>query len=266
MSVSATSTCLLITSNDDDSTTSLGRPVQTLDNPFGNFPNIQCEPPLAQLEAVSSCPITCYLEKETNPHLSTTSFQVVIGSDKVSPEPPFLQAKQSHFPQPLLTGLVLQTLHQLCCSSLDTCVVMTVFHQCTVVSDRDIFNQIRLLRALSNLTLNVSRGGASTTSLGNLFQCLTTLFDQQVLNHPWQFLAFLSCFLTPGDRELLCSMESVLKDLPALFCCLVPEGKLEVRFPKIQGPDFTLCLSHIPQDCELHQCMITAAQAASSLD
>ncbi|KAK4831309.1 hypothetical protein QYF61_016798 [Mycteria americana] len=40
---------------------------------------------------------------------------------------------------------------------------------------RDIFNQIRLLRAPSNLTLNVSRDGASTTSLGNLGQCLTTL-------------------------------------------------------------------------------------------
>ncbi|KAK4814100.1 hypothetical protein QYF61_008195 [Mycteria americana] len=34
---------------------------------------------------------------------------------------------------------------------------------------------IRLLRAPSNLTSNVSRDGASTTSLGNLFQCLTTL-------------------------------------------------------------------------------------------
>ncbi|KAK4827901.1 hypothetical protein QYF61_022324, partial [Mycteria americana] len=32
------------------------------------------------------------------------------------------------------------------------------------------------------------------------------------------------------------------------------------------GPGFTLCLTHIPQDCELHQRMITAAQAASSLD
>ncbi|KAK4810698.1 LOW QUALITY PROTEIN: hypothetical protein QYF61_007672 [Mycteria americana] len=34
---------------------------------------------------------------------------------------------------------------------------------------------IRLLRAPSNLTSNVSRDGASTTSLGNLFQYLTTL-------------------------------------------------------------------------------------------
>jgi len=40
---------------------------------------------------------------------------------------------------------------------------------------RDIFNQIRLFRALSNLAWDVSRDGASTTSLGNLCQGLTTL-------------------------------------------------------------------------------------------
>ena len=33
----------------------------------------------------------------------------------------------------------------------------------------------RLLKAPSNLTLNTSRDGAPTASLGNLFQCLTTL-------------------------------------------------------------------------------------------
>jgi len=33
-----------------------------------------------------------------------------------------------------------------------------------------------LLRAPSNLALNTSREGASTTSLGNLFQCFTTIF------------------------------------------------------------------------------------------
>ncbi|KAK4829704.1 hypothetical protein QYF61_006079 [Mycteria americana] len=65
-----------------------GQPVPMLDNPFSEvkFPNIQSKPPLAQLEAVSSHPITCYLGEETDTHLSTTSFQ---------------------------------TLHQLCCLSLD---------------------------------------------------------------------------------------------------------------------------------------------------
>ncbi|KAK4830676.1 hypothetical protein QYF61_012776 [Mycteria americana] len=99
-----------------------GQPVPMLDNPFSEvkFPNIQSKPPLAQLEAISSCPITCYLGEETNPHLSTTSFQGVVESDKVSPQPPLLQAKQSQLPQPLLIRLLLQTLHQLRCPSLHT--------------------------------------------------------------------------------------------------------------------------------------------------
>ncbi|KAK4824081.1 hypothetical protein QYF61_010592 [Mycteria americana] len=99
-----------------------GQPVPMLDNPFSEvkFPNIQSKPPLAQLEAISSCPMACYLGEETDPHLSTPSFQVVVESDKVSPQPPFLQAKQPQFPQLLLIRLVLQTLHQLLCPSLDT--------------------------------------------------------------------------------------------------------------------------------------------------
>ncbi|KAK4806900.1 hypothetical protein QYF61_012621 [Mycteria americana] len=66
-----------------------GQPVPMLDNPFSEvkFPNIQSKPPLAQLEAISSPPITRYLGEETDPHLSTASFQ---------------------------------TLHQLRCPSLDT--------------------------------------------------------------------------------------------------------------------------------------------------
>jgi len=37
-----------------------------------------------------------------------------------------------------------------------------------------MFNWVRLLRAPSNLALNVSRDGASTASLGNRFQCSNT--------------------------------------------------------------------------------------------
>ncbi|KAK4813521.1 hypothetical protein QYF61_009247 [Mycteria americana] len=91
-----------------------------------SFPNIQSKPPLVQLETSSSYPIPCYLGEETDPHLSTPSFQGVVESDKVSPQPPFLQAKQPQVPQPLLIGLVLQTLHQLCCPSLDTLQPLTV--------------------------------------------------------------------------------------------------------------------------------------------
>ncbi|KAK4826030.1 hypothetical protein QYF61_003851 [Mycteria americana] len=108
-----------------------GQPVPMLDNPFSEekFPNIQSKPPLAQLEAISSRPITCYLGEETDPHLSTTSLQVILAITKSNPR----------------------------------------------AVSRDIFNLIRLLRAPSNLTLNVSRDGASTTSLANLLQCFTTL-------------------------------------------------------------------------------------------
>ncbi|KAK4812358.1 LOW QUALITY PROTEIN: hypothetical protein QYF61_018808 [Mycteria americana] len=44
----------------------------------------------------------------------------VVESSKFSPHTPFLQAKQPQFPQPLPISLVLQTLPQLRCSSLDT--------------------------------------------------------------------------------------------------------------------------------------------------
>jgi len=93
-----------------------------LDNLFSKeiLPNIQPKLPLVQPEAIFSCPITCYLEKETNTHLTTTSFQVVVESKTVSPQPPLPQTEQPQFPQPLLIRLVLQTPHQPRCSSLDT--------------------------------------------------------------------------------------------------------------------------------------------------
>jgi len=70
------------------------------------FPNVRSKPPLIQLEAIASHPVTSYAE-ETNIHLITTSFQAVVESEKVSPQPPLLQTKQSQFPQPLLISLVL---------------------------------------------------------------------------------------------------------------------------------------------------------------
>jgi len=61
--------------------------------------------PLEQLEAISSHPITCYLGEETNTHLATASFQVVVERSNVSPQPLFLQTEQPQFPQLLITGL-----------------------------------------------------------------------------------------------------------------------------------------------------------------
>jgi len=42
-------------------------------------------------------------------------------------------------------------------------------------------HQTRLPRATSSLTLNASKDGASPTSLGNLFQCVTTLWVEHFL-------------------------------------------------------------------------------------
>ena len=86
-----------------------GQPIPTLYNSFSEeiFPNIKSKPPLVQLEAISPCSVVCYLGQETSTYLATTSFQVAVEGDKVSPELPFLQTKQLQFPQLLLIRLVL---------------------------------------------------------------------------------------------------------------------------------------------------------------
>lgn len=82
MSLSEIFTCILFTLKDGDSASSLSPLVLMLDNIFGeeNFPDIQSKLPLAQLEAISFCPVTCYFEEDTISHLP----------DKVSPESLFL--------------------------------------------------------------------------------------------------------------------------------------------------------------------------------
>lgn len=42
-----------------------------------------------QVEAILSCPVICYLGEEADPHLAKTSFQGVVQSSKIPPEPPF---------------------------------------------------------------------------------------------------------------------------------------------------------------------------------
>ena len=73
---SATSTRVLNPSRDGDPTTALGSLVQcftTLSKEI--FPNIQSKPPLMELEAMASRPVTGYLGEETNPRLTTPAFQ-----------------------------------------------------------------------------------------------------------------------------------------------------------------------------------------------
>lgn len=66
-----------------------------------SFPNVQTKP-LAQLKAISTHLVSCYLEEEIDFHLATTSFQGDVESNKVSFDPSFLEGKQPRFLQLLL--------------------------------------------------------------------------------------------------------------------------------------------------------------------
>lgn len=50
-----------------------------------------------QLEAISSYPVICNLGEEPDPHLAMTLFHVFVGSNRVSPQPPFLQQRLLNF-------------------------------------------------------------------------------------------------------------------------------------------------------------------------
>ena len=73
-----------------------------------------------QLQTIPFCPLFSYTVEEANLYLDIISFQI-------RRELPFLQTKQSQFPQLLLTGLALQTPHQLHCPSLNTLQGLSVF-------------------------------------------------------------------------------------------------------------------------------------------
>ena len=72
-----------------------GQPIPAPDHSLGEnfFPNIQPESPLAQLEAIPSSPVACFMGEEADPHLAKTPFQVVVESNEVTPQPSLLQAK-----------------------------------------------------------------------------------------------------------------------------------------------------------------------------
>lgn len=57
-----------------------------LGNPFHDqfFPNSQSKPLLVPLEADSFCLVTCHLEEEADPQLTTASFQAIAESGEVS--------------------------------------------------------------------------------------------------------------------------------------------------------------------------------------
>ena len=72
------------------------QPVPMSNNPFGKevLPKIQPKTPLAQLKPIPPCPVTRHVGEQISPHLATASFkESSVESDKVAPEPPFLQAE-----------------------------------------------------------------------------------------------------------------------------------------------------------------------------
>ena len=78
---------------------------------------------------------------------------------------------------------------------------------------RDISNQMRVLRAPSNLAWNGSRDGASPTSLGNLGQGLTILSVNNFFLTPSLSLPSSSLKLLP----FLLSLQTLVKSLPPSF-------------------------------------------------
>ena len=79
--------------------------------------------------------------------------------------------------------------------------------------NRDAYNYIKLLRALSSLAWNVFRDGASTITLGNLFQCLITLIikDYFLISSPNIPSLIVKTF------PLSLSQKSLLKSLSPSF-------------------------------------------------
>ncbi|KAK4810554.1 hypothetical protein QYF61_004517, partial [Mycteria americana] len=157
------------------------------------FPNIQSKPPLAQLEAISSCPITCYLGEETDPHLSTTSYQTL---------PPL---KQINTPTQL--GVV--------CKLTET--ALNPFVQ---IIDKDIKQNWPQHRALGNTTFdrpptgmgvtfaNLQSTGTSPVSQDCICGGLTDRLYHAPTNPPRQVLCALQWWKQPpyGWKHMLCPM------------------------------------------------------------
>ncbi|KAK4815543.1 hypothetical protein QYF61_003235 [Mycteria americana] len=87
-------------------------------------------------------------------------------------------------------------------------------------------------RVPSNLTLNVSRDGASTTSLGNLFQCFTTLIVKNVILIP--SLNLPSCSFKP--LPLVLSLQALLKILKGCNEVSLEPCLLQAEQPQLSQP------------------------------
>ncbi|KAK4826814.1 hypothetical protein QYF61_011622, partial [Mycteria americana] len=97
---------------------------------------------------------------------------------------------------------------------------------------RDISHYMRLVKAPSNLTLNTSNDGASTTSLGNLVQCPTTLISNPTL---CQFKTSAPC---PVTTDLVLKGHKKVSPEPSL---------LQAEQPQLSQP-FSIAEGFQPSD------------------
>jgi len=118
MPLSATLTLFLKTFRNGEPTTSLGTPVQCLsrlsEKKFFILFNLNL--PLYNLRPFLL--VLSLLPGKRGWHPPSYNLRSRTCRE-VSPEPLLFQARQSQFPQLLLARLMLQSLHQLCCPSLD---------------------------------------------------------------------------------------------------------------------------------------------------
>ena len=120
--------------------------------------------------------------------------------------------------------------------------------------NRDTHSSIRLRRAPSSLTLNVSRDGSSTTSLGNLCQSLITLiiknFSISNLNLPFEFETVSPCPVTADPFKGFIS-----------FCLTAPfrygkatlRSPLSILFSRLNSPRAFSTLSMLLVICKMRR-------------
>ena len=168
----------------------LGKPVLILQYSFWEqiLPNIQPEPPLAQLEATPSHPINSYMGEKADPHFATTTLQMIVESNNVSPEPPLLQTEQSQFPQPLPIRLLLH------CPSLVTHQHLNIFLVVRSTKLKDYLKWIWTSSPVNlqfTLIVHLSRSYFISLSVRKLWE---TVKYQLLSHHP-------QCQLFPPRRQ-----------------------------------------------------------------
>lgn len=97
--------------------------------------NVQFNPFLEEHETVLSFPTTCHLWKEMNSLLASTSFQIVIESSVVFPQP-LLQIKQQSF----------RIMMSIC--SISTCLMLNI---CTINYILLLLNALEIFIGVSDL-------------------------------------------------------------------------------------------------------------------